>query len=202
MLWQVLLGHLASLERLVPHGRLRMRSLQWHLKGTYWSPESDSPPLLVPLSQEVREDLSWWMVRDHLLVGVRFGTPAPKSTPVLRRVSVGVGRTPPRSSCVWGVGGPGEVAAHQSPVDEGFVSSTAVIPGVGSAGHHMTAMCKQLNGGDLRQQAGQDGVPFSLLVGQSASEVGRRVSTSTSMPGIFQGSSVFWQTSSAVGIRL
>ena len=26
-LWQVILGHLASLERLVPHGRLRMRSL-------------------------------------------------------------------------------------------------------------------------------------------------------------------------------
>ena len=24
-----------------------------------------------------RRDLSWWMVRDHLLVGVRFGTPAP-----------------------------------------------------------------------------------------------------------------------------
>ena len=36
-LWQVILGHLASLERLVPHGRLRMRSLQWHLK-THWSP--------------------------------------------------------------------------------------------------------------------------------------------------------------------
>ena len=30
---------------------------------------------LVP--QEVRRDLSWWMVRDHLLTGVRFGTPAP-----------------------------------------------------------------------------------------------------------------------------
>ena len=75
-LWQVLLGHLASLERLVPHSRLRMHSLQWHLK-THWSPESDSPCLLVPLSQEVQEDLSWWMVRDHLLMGVRFGTPAP-----------------------------------------------------------------------------------------------------------------------------
>ena len=75
-LWQVVLGHLASLERLVPHSCLRMRSLQWHLK-THWSPESDSPSLPVPLSQEVREDLSWWMVRDHLLKGVRFGTPAP-----------------------------------------------------------------------------------------------------------------------------
>ena len=33
-LWQVILGHLASLERLVPW----MRSLQWHLKA-HWSPE-------------------------------------------------------------------------------------------------------------------------------------------------------------------
>ena len=56
-LWQVVLGHLASLERLVPHSRLRMRSLQWHLK-THWSPESDSPSLPVPLSREVRKNLS------------------------------------------------------------------------------------------------------------------------------------------------
>ena len=75
-LWQVILGHLASLERLVPHGRLRMRSLQWQLK-THWSPESDPPSLPVALSEEARRDLSWWMVRDHLLTGVRFGTPAP-----------------------------------------------------------------------------------------------------------------------------
>ena len=75
-LWQVILGHLASLERLVPHGRLRMRSLQWHLKA-HWSPESDPPSLPVPLPREVKRDLSWWMVRDHLLTGVRFGTPAP-----------------------------------------------------------------------------------------------------------------------------
>ena len=73
-LWQVLWGHLASLERLVPHSRLRMRSLQWHLK-TQWSLDLDLPSLPVPLSWEVREDLSWWMVRDHLLKGVRFGTP-------------------------------------------------------------------------------------------------------------------------------
>ena len=70
-LWQVILCHLASLERLVPHGRLRMRSLQWHLK-VHWSPESDPPSLSVPLPREVRRDLFWWMVR-----GVRFGTPPP-----------------------------------------------------------------------------------------------------------------------------
>ena len=75
-LWQVVIGHLASLERLVPHGRLRMRSFLWHLKA-HWSPETDPPSLTVPLPQEVRRDLSWWMVKDHLLTGVRFVTPAP-----------------------------------------------------------------------------------------------------------------------------
>ena len=75
-LWQVILGRLASLERLVPHGRLRMRSLQWHLK-TQWSPESDPPSLPMALPEEARRDLSWWMVKDHLLMGVQFGTPAP-----------------------------------------------------------------------------------------------------------------------------
>ena len=66
-LWQVVLGHLSSLERLVPHGCLWM----------HWSPESDPPSLPVALPEEARWDLSWWMVRDHLLTGVRFGTPAP-----------------------------------------------------------------------------------------------------------------------------
>ena len=68
-LWQVILGHLASLERLVPHGRLRMRTLQWHRKA-HWSPESDPPSLPVSLPREVRRDLSWWMVKDHLLTVV------------------------------------------------------------------------------------------------------------------------------------
>ena len=56
-LWQVILSHLASLERLVPHGHLRMRTLQWHLK-VHWSPEIDPPSLPVPLPREVRRDLS------------------------------------------------------------------------------------------------------------------------------------------------
>ena len=73
---QVILSHLALLERLVPHCRLRMRSLQWHLKA-HRSPESDPPSLTVPLPREVRRDLSWWIVRDHLLMGVQFRTPAP-----------------------------------------------------------------------------------------------------------------------------
>ena len=93
-LWQVVLGHLASLERLVPHGRLRMRSLQWHLK-VHWSPEMDPPSLPVPLPQEARRDLSWWMVRDHLLTGGLIRDTCSGSSPIYRRVLFGVGRSPP-----------------------------------------------------------------------------------------------------------
>ena len=56
-LLQVVLGHLALVERLVPHSLLRMYSLQWHLK-MHGSPESDPPSLPVHLSREVSEDLS------------------------------------------------------------------------------------------------------------------------------------------------
>ena len=71
---QVLLRHMSSLEKLVPRGRLRMCSLQWHLKS-YWSTERDPTNLPVPRSRQVEEDLSWWMVRDHLLERTPFGTP-------------------------------------------------------------------------------------------------------------------------------
>ena len=74
--WEVLLGHLSSLEKLVPRGRLRLRSIQWQLK-TSWSPEDDPPDLPVELTQEIREDLSWWTVESRLLQGVPFGTLPP-----------------------------------------------------------------------------------------------------------------------------
>ena len=74
--WEVLLGHLSSLEKLVPRGRLRLRSMQWQLK-TSWSPEDDPPDLPVELTQEIREDLSWWTVESRLLQGVPFGTHPP-----------------------------------------------------------------------------------------------------------------------------
>ena len=74
--WQVLLGHMASLEKLVPQGRLRMRSLQWCLRQ-HWRPETDPPTLPVAWSQEVKEDLTWWLVEERLRVGVPLSAPPP-----------------------------------------------------------------------------------------------------------------------------
>ena len=138
-LWQVVLGHLASLERLVPHGRLRMRSLQWHLKSQ-WSPESDPPSLPVALPEEARRDLSWWMVRDHLLVGVRFGTPAPNLHLYSDASSSGWGAhlLDQNVSGVWSAQ---EMLLHINLLEMKalFLALQAFQEDV--AGHHVTAMC-------------------------------------------------------------
>ena len=138
-LWQVVLGHLASLERLVPHGRLRMRSLQWHLK-MHWSPESDPPSLLVALPEEARRDLFWWMVRDHLLVGVRFGTPAPDLHLYSDASSSGWGAhlLDQNVSGVW--------SAQEKLWHINLLEMKALFLGLQAfqedvAGHHVTAMC-------------------------------------------------------------
>ena len=49
------------------------------------------------------------------------------SSPVFGRVLFGVGRSPPQSTRVRGVVGPGEVAAHQSSRDEGAVLGLSVV---------------------------------------------------------------------------
>ena len=138
-LWQVILGHLASLERLAPHGRLRMRSLQWHLKSQ-WSPESDPPSLPVALPEEARRDLSWWIVRDHLLVGVRFGTPAPDLHLYSDASSSGWGAhlLDQNVSGVWSAQ---EKLLHINLLEMKalFLALQAFQEDV--AGHHVTAMC-------------------------------------------------------------
>ena len=87
-----------------------------------------------------------------------------RSTPVLGRVSVGVGCTPPRSCRVRDVVGAGEVPAHQPSRNEGNVSGVAVISGV-SRHFPCDHDVQQLDGCGLRQQAGRDGLLLPLLVG-------------------------------------
>ncbi|MEL7079268.1 MAG: reverse transcriptase domain-containing protein [Cyanobacteria bacterium J06582_2] len=64
--WQVILGHMSSLEKLVPFSRLRMRSLQMQLSSC-WNPMGD-PLFLVPLVEQVIEDVRWWS-KDRLELG-------------------------------------------------------------------------------------------------------------------------------------
>ena len=74
--WQVLLGHLSSLEKLVPKGRLRMRLLQLELRSK-WSRSKD-PDQLIPWTPEIREDLEWWTDDGNLLQGVPLQGSAPE----------------------------------------------------------------------------------------------------------------------------
>ena len=149
---QVILGHLASLERLVPHGRLRMRSLQWHLK-MHWSPESDPPSLPVALPEEARRDLSCVDGEGSPVDGGSIRDTCAGSAPVFGRVFVGVGCSPPRSKRVRGVVRPGEVVAHQSSRNE--------VPLSGSSGFSRRCSrspcdrdVRQLHGCGVRQQTG------------------------------------------------
>ena len=168
-LWQVVLSHLASLERLVPHGRLRMRTLQCHLKA-HWSPESDPPSLPVPLPREVKRDLSWWMVRDHLLTGVRFGTPAPDLHLYSDASCSGWGAHL-LNQHVSGVWSDQEKLLHIN-----LLEMKALF--LGSSGFsrrcHRSSRdsdVRQLDGRGVRQQARGHGVPGPVLVGQPPSEM-------------------------------
>ena len=74
--WLRLLGHMASLEKLVPFGRSHMRSLQYQLK-LHWRQNRDSRFSQIPLSADVLVDLIWWVDPSNLLVGIPLESPPP-----------------------------------------------------------------------------------------------------------------------------
>ena len=83
-----------------------------------------------------------------------------------------MGCSPPQSTRVRGVVGPGEVAAHQSSRDEGSVLGPSVV----SRRCHRSSCdsdVRQLNGRGVRQQARGHGFPGTMLVGQPPSEMDR-----------------------------
>ena len=92
------------------------------------------------------------MVRGPSSQGSSIRGTSTRSTPVLRRILIGLGRTP-RSFRFRGVVRGGEVVAHQPSRDEGNVFGIAVISGGGhrSLGDHDV---RQRVGCGLRQQAG------------------------------------------------
>ena len=73
--WLELLGVLSSLIQLVPGGRLRMRSLQLALRRQ-WDHVDQSQ--LVEWSQEIRQDLSWWLDRDCLELSISLEQVSPQ----------------------------------------------------------------------------------------------------------------------------
>ena len=192
----MILGHLASLERLVPHGRLRMHSLQWDLKA-HWSPESEPPSLPVPLPREVRRDLSWWMVRNHLLTGVRFGTPAPDLHLYSDASCSGWGAhlLDQHVSGVW--------SDQEKLLHINLLEMKALFLGLQAfrdvIGHHVTAMCDNSTVvAYVNKQFGTVSRALCLLTSRLLRWTESFVSTSISMRGFCQDRTTFWQMSSAV----
>jgi ribonuclease HI len=65
-----IMGHMASLEKMLPLARLRIRPIQQHL-ASCWSTEQDMETR-VPISLEVLEAVQWWENRNNLSTGVRI----------------------------------------------------------------------------------------------------------------------------------
>ena len=88
-------------------------------------------------------DLSSWMVRNVFSTGFSIRDSGSDSAPIFRRVSVGMGLTPPRSSRVRGVFGARSVVPHLSSQIVGHVLALPSIP-EGVTGIPVTTMCDDL----------------------------------------------------------
>ena len=66
--WQQVLGHITSLEKLVPGGRIRTRTLQWQLKS-HWTQNQSRPSCPVPLDLQCLH-LDWWTNWTNLTKGI------------------------------------------------------------------------------------------------------------------------------------
>ena len=67
--WQQVLGHITSLEKLVPGGRIRTRTLQWQLKS-HWTQNQSHPSCPIPLDLQCRLHLDWWTNWTNLTKGI------------------------------------------------------------------------------------------------------------------------------------
>jgi hypothetical protein len=64
------MGHMASLEKLIPLARLQIRPIQQHLADN-WSTDQDMETE-IPMSLKALESIQWWKNRENLTTGVRI----------------------------------------------------------------------------------------------------------------------------------
>ena len=75
--WQQAIGLLASTEKLVPGGMLRLRFLQLHMLDQ-WSPRWGSPHYPITITAKVTAAIQWWLTRANVFAGVPFRLTDPK----------------------------------------------------------------------------------------------------------------------------
>ena len=71
--WLQVLGHLVSLGKLVPYGRIHIRPIQWQLR-LHWIQSKEKSSKLIPMDLQSRLAILWWTNRDNLRRGVPIGT--------------------------------------------------------------------------------------------------------------------------------
>ena len=98
--WQVLLGHMSSLEKLVPRARLRMRSLQWHLKSN-WSTEIDPPHLPPGTGRWTGTSLGGWRGTTYWRGCPSGQTPPPPQNSAYTRTGWGAHLLDQSASGLW-----------------------------------------------------------------------------------------------------
>ena len=74
-----LLGTLTSIETLAHLGCLHMRELQFYLKAL-WSKKTESEDKIIPVTEEIKQDLKWWLGEGRFSVGKSL-TPANPDLP-------------------------------------------------------------------------------------------------------------------------
>ena len=144
-----LIGLLASMERMVPEGRLHMRPFKFHLKEHWKYPQSlDS---LLPWTDMISAQLDWWQNPSNMMIGADLH-PKDHSIQLFTDASnEGWGAHLNQSSTkgLWSDGGKKDT--HKCPRVEG--GHTGPLKLQGPVSKPNCASCNgQLNSGSLHQQ--------------------------------------------------
>ena len=186
--WLELLGVLSSMIQLVPGGRLRMRSLQLTLRR-HWDQIDQSQ--LVEWSPVIQDDLSWWLDRDRLVLGVFSGAGVPSARVMVRRLGRGLGGS---------LGGAGRFRPVGSGRRQALDQCTGALGDRESSPVFCSTSRRFLSGGLRRQfdsrvvsaEPRQDSFFFSELHRSEDSPLGGG-SVSSDFPSLLWGNTMCWR---------
>ena len=148
-----LIGLLASMEKMVPEGRLRMRPFQFHLKEHWRFPQLLDT--LLPWTETISAHLDWWQNPTNMMKSHKHGSdlhPKRPQYPILyRRLKQRLGRSLRASLCKRSVGRQGNKTTHKCSRAEGGFSDPSKVQGPVSKPNSVSCH-RQLNSGSLHKQ--------------------------------------------------
>ncbi|XP_068247823.1 uncharacterized protein [Palaemon carinicauda] len=151
--WQRLVGHLVSLEKLVPQGRLKLRPIQWNLKDL-WSAEESSQKIVLVSPSSLQGHASLVVRQDSHVEGNPVRLHPSRDAALHGRIEGGVGSSSPRGNSRGEMVSGGKDPAHQSSRAHGSTESPGRIrpsPPGELGGTHV----RQRHGGGVHKKAGR-----------------------------------------------